>query len=131
FEGKTYNRFIKRVPGASTYNHLFNQMDNLMNFDLPFMFKDWLEYRNYLLEKIIQPKHKDLFLGRWKNQHGDTWYKSHVKEMLVNDFDGTINGNTSARVRKEQKKGSEDGVNKYYERQKKQFDEFKNKTNNL
>lgn len=131
FEGKTYNRFIKRVPGASTYNHLFNQMDNLMNFNLPFMFKDWLEYRDYLLEKIIQPKHRDLFLGRWKNQHGDKWYKSHVKEMLVNDFDGTINSNTNARVRKEKKKGSEDGVNKYYERQKKQFDEFKNKTNNL
>lgn len=125
FENATYNRFIRRVDGVSTFRHLFDQMDDLMNYRLPFMFKNWLEYRDYLLEKITQPKHWDLFKNRWKNQHGDEWYKIHVKELLVNDFDGTINSNARARIRKEQKKGSEDGVNKYYERQLKQFNKVK------
>ena len=54
----------------------------------------------------------------------------HGKTHKLNDFDGTLNSNAKLESKKKKKKGSEDGVNKYYERQKKQFDEFKNKTNN-
>ncbi len=31
--------------------------------------------------------------NRWKNQTGDEWYRVHVKEIVLNDIDGTNNAN--------------------------------------
>lgn len=94
FEPKTYNKFIKRVSGAGTFNHLFDY-GSVIPRELPFMFKDWKEYRNYLLETIIKPEYKEKFRNKWSGQDGDDWYKIHVKELIVNDIDGTINRNKS------------------------------------
>lgn len=92
FEPKTYNRFINRINGVSTFKHLFDY-GNIVPKELPFAFKDWLEYRDYLLDNIIKDEYVQLFKKRWKNQSGEPWYKIHVKELILNDIDGTINKN--------------------------------------
>ena len=62
-----------------------------MPTSLPFAFKNWEEYRDYLLEHITKPEYREMFRKRWKKQTGDDWYKLHVKEIIINDIDGTIN----------------------------------------
>jgi len=98
FEPKTYDRFVRRISGVSTFAHAFDTGD-VMPKQLPFAFASWKEYRDYLLDKITQDQYKDLFRMRWKGQEGDDWYKVHIKEILVNDIDGTINGNARSKFR--------------------------------
>lgn len=92
FEPETYNRFCRRVAGTSTFSHAL-ETDDVMPKQLPFMFKDWKEYRDYLLVHLVKPEYWDLFKKRWKNQDGEDWYKLHVRECIINDIDGTINHN--------------------------------------
>lgn len=98
FEPETYNRFIRRVSGVGTFAHTFDSGDVIPR-QLPFAFASWLEYRDYLLEHIVKPEYHDLFRRRWKNQTGDEWYRVHVKEIVLNDIDGTNNANARSRFR--------------------------------
>lgn len=97
FERDTYNKFIARIPGAATFNHSFDE-GGIIPHELPFAFKDWKEYRDYLLIHITKPEYWELFRKRWAKQDGDDWYKIHVKEVIINDIDGTVNRNHSIQV---------------------------------
>lgn len=97
FEPKTYNRFSARVAGTSAFNHSFEE-GGIVPRTLPFMFKDWKEYRDYLLVHIIPIEQQDIYKARWKNQEDEGWYKTHVKELILNDTCGTINGNYAYQV---------------------------------
>lgn len=97
FEPATYNRFVARVPGSHTFNHAFDE-GGIIPRKLPFAFRDWKEYRDYLLVHIVKPEYWALFKDRWKNQEGDDWYKVHVKEVIINDIDGTVNMNHQYQV---------------------------------
>lgn len=119
FEIATYNKFVQRVNGVSTFNHFEK---DILPKELPFAFKDWKEYRDYLLLALVKPEYHDLFKKRWKSQEGEDWYKVHVKEVVINDIDGTINANaaSSMRLKKKTKKGN----NIYYQKDKEQFDQY-------
>lgn len=95
-EPRTYDRVLKRVPGASTFGQL---IDDIIPHSPPPYFRDWLEYRDYLLQHLIEPQHQAIFRDRWKDQHDETWLRSHVAEIVVNDLDGTKNGNTRGKIR--------------------------------
>lgn len=97
FEKNTYNRFITRIPGASTFNHSFDE-GGIIPRTLPFAFASWKEYRDYLLIHITKPEYWELFRKRWQKQEGDEWYKIHVKEIIINDIDGTVNQNHAYQV---------------------------------
>lgn len=60
FESSTYNKFTARIPGASTFDHSFDE-GGIVPRTLPFMFKDWKEYRDYLLVNITKPEYWELF----------------------------------------------------------------------
>lgn len=93
-EPNIYNRYLDRVAGTNTFSHFGK---DIMVRDLPQVFRDWKEYRDYLLEKFIKPEYWDLFKNRWKNQNDEEWYKTHINEIMVNDIDGTINSNRRSR----------------------------------
>lgn len=103
FEKTTYNKMIARVPGVSAFNHTFDST-SIVPHQLPFMFKDWKEYRDYLLVHIVKPEYWDLFRRRWTNQNDEEWYKTHVQECVLNDIDGTINANMASKKRLQHKK---------------------------
>lgn len=90
FEPKTYNRFVSRVNGVSTFNHAFDE-NSLIPKELPIMFKSWKEYRDYLLIHLVKSEYWDLLRNRWKNQNNDEFYRFHVREIILNDIDGTTN----------------------------------------
>lgn len=119
FEPKTYDRFVQRIHGVSTFSHAFET--DVVPKKLPFMFKDWKEYRDYLLFHITKPEYWELFMRRWEGQDGDFWYKTHVHEILINDIDGTHNGNKKSTYRLKQK-----GEQSYYHNKDKAlFDAWK------
>jgi len=124
FEHDTYNRFTVRVAGTSTFNHSFDE-GGIIPRTLPFMFKDWKEYRDYLLVHMIKPEYWELFRKRWVGQNNDEWYKVHVHEIIVNDIDGTINGNAKSRIREDAKINGE--VNKYQQAWVDDFNEYMSK----
>lgn len=124
FEKQTYNKFISRIKGVSTFNHSFDE-GGVIPRELPFAFKDWKEYRDYLLIHLVKPEYWDLFRTRWKNQDDEDWYKVHVKEIIINDIDGTINGN--ARTVRKKLKLTQKGSNKYFQRDLAQFNEYMKK----
>lgn len=93
FEPKTYDRFVRRIDGTSSINHMNDQSCDTVPNELPYMFKDWKEYRDYLLVNLVKKEYWELFRSRWVNQTGDKWYKLHCKEVVINDIDGTINHN--------------------------------------
>ena len=99
-EPKTYQRLERRVPGISTFGHAFDE-GSVVPRKLPFAFKDWKEYRDYLLEHITKPEYRDLFRKRWKGQDSEQWYKLHVGEIIINDTCGTKNGNLAISERSE------------------------------
>ena len=103
FEPQTYDKFIRRVCGVGTFAHTFDCGDIVPRV-LPFAFASWEEYRDYLLENIIKPEYHALFRNRWKNQTGDEWYRVHVKEIVLNDIDGTNNANARSRFHLRDKK---------------------------
>ena len=98
FEPDTYNKFIRRVSGVGTFAHTFDSGD-IIPRQLPFAFRSWQEYRDYLFANIVKPEYHELFRNRWKNQTGDEWYRVHVKEIVLNDIDGTNNANARSRFR--------------------------------
>jgi hypothetical protein len=64
-------------------------------YELPFMFNDWKEYRDYLLEKLIDnEKWKKGFRAQFERHEklyaeklGNMIYKVHVQSILTNDWE--------------------------------------------
>lgn len=128
FEPETYNKFINRINGVSTFNKSFDE-GGIIPRKLPFAFKDWKEYRDYLLIHITKPEYWDLFRNRWKGQDDDEWYKIHVREIIINDIDGTINDNHSASIRKNKKMGVGTVENYYSQKELEQFEKWMEEKN--
>lgn len=91
-EPQTYDRFCKRVHGVNTFAHSFDS-NAVRITELPYMFKDWKEYRDYLLIHLVKEEYWELFRNRWKDQNSEEWYKVHCQEIVANDIDGTKNAN--------------------------------------
>jgi predicted phosphoadenosine phosphosulfate sulfurtransferase len=75
-EGDTYNKLTERLQGVSTASK-FGEDDFFVK-ELPYMFKDWKEYRDFLTEKL------DAKYGTMKNI--DKIYKICVQSIVINDF---------------------------------------------
>ena len=106
-EPKTYNKLIGRLTGINTAN-ILGEDDYYIN-ELPFMFTDWVEYRDYLLEHIIDKQHHKQFKSwftRIENEFKDIEHllpknfkkkipkydsivRGEINALLCNDFEGT------------------------------------------
>lgn len=120
FERETYNRFTIRINGVGTFNHAFDE-GGIMPKTLPFAFKDWKEYRDYLLIHLVKPEYWEHFRNEWKGQDSEEWYKIHVKECIINDIDGTINANAKSRIKKNDQTGNK---GKYFKRDLEKFNQY-------
>lgn len=93
-EADTYVKLTQRIDGVDTAGKLGKE-DYFIR-KLPFMFKDWEEYRDYLLEKLIEkPEWKEGFRKAFKDQtelYGDTEYRNamfrvQINSILTNDWE--------------------------------------------
>lgn len=101
-EPDLWNRLTARLDGINTSAVLNKDLFEIK--ELPYMFKDWEEYRDYLLEHIIDSEERREKLRKnWDSPTTrtcivcDLW-KEHfmrvcIKQILKNDFEGTLMAN--------------------------------------
>lgn len=91
-EPKTWERVAARLAGVDAAGKVGK--DDYMVRDLPFMFRDWREYRDYLLDKIIfDPEHQATFRNAfarhdemYRDYFGQKLYMTHVTALLCQDY---------------------------------------------
>lgn len=91
-EPETWNKMVKRLDGINSTSQLGK--DNLSVTDLPYMFKDWKEYRKYLLYNLTTPDKKVIFERHFKrmDKYYDTigvvsgYYRTCVNAIIINDY---------------------------------------------
>ena len=98
-EGDTYQRLTQRIAGIDMAAKMGN--DDYFPKELPFMFGSWREYRDYLLDKLIEkPDWNAIFKKRfikhdevYGDELGDKLFKMHIKSILTNDWECVKIGN--------------------------------------
>jgi len=104
-EGDTWDRLTKRLKGINQTRHMLKK-DMFSVKSLPYMFSDWPEYRDYLVDKLIQTdERRALFKKKfkWMDEKfedmalSDERYKSEVLCILANDYHFTKLNNFLAR----------------------------------
>ena len=95
-EKDTWTALTKRMSGIDTAGKL--SKEDYFIKELPFMFKDWEEYRDFLTEKLVNnEKVKDKFKKKWvlyderyaKLNHKERLVKAEINTILANDEDLT------------------------------------------
>jgi predicted phosphoadenosine phosphosulfate sulfurtransferase len=93
-EKDTWLALTKRMSGINTAGKL--NKDDYFVRELPFMFRSWEEYRDYLTEHLVKNKSlKDKFKKKWevydvryaKMNHRDKLIKAEIQTILANDID--------------------------------------------
>lgn len=79
-EGDTWSRLTQRVSGTNTTGQM--QKNFYCPKELPFMFKDWWEYRDYLLENVVTDK-KTRDTIRSQIDREDNLYTQGAQDDLV------------------------------------------------
>lgn len=94
FEPETHNALIKRIDGIHAATSMGE--DEYFPDELPYMFRDWREYRNFLLEKLVDNKeHYNDFKKVFRKhdlqaEHLDNYdsiCRTHVRAILANDHE--------------------------------------------
>lgn len=114
-EPATYNKFIRRVNGTNAVMHWFDYGRKLTDIDLPYMFKNWTEYRDYLLVSLIKTEpEREHFRKMWKPfDLSESNLKVMVQQVIMNDYDGTFAKNKMGR----------NSVKKKYDRYDQEYNE--------
>ncbi|MDR2913443.1 MAG: phosphoadenosine phosphosulfate reductase family protein [Tannerella sp.] len=88
FEPETYNRLCKRISGISTASRYASEKLMFSNKQLPKHYKNWEQFRNFLLENIPNTEHKQKFINRFESQEKDErTYQAQVGQLLINDYE--------------------------------------------
>lgn len=93
-EPETWDKITARLSGINTAGQL--KRDFFAPKEVPFMFKDWWEYRDYLLENLVtDPHHRDLMRTMFKNDDDNylpgaqpDLVKTQIQMILINDWEG-------------------------------------------
>lgn len=91
-EAANYSKIVNRIKGIDTAGK--SGKDDFFVKDLPFMFKDWKEYRDFLVVKLVKEDQRHLFdekFAHMDEQYADManiniLHKAHVQTILTNDF---------------------------------------------
>ena len=117
-EPDTYDKLTRRIGGVSTYSKL---MDDIRVYELPVAFASWAEYKNYLIDNVVDPSKREIFDRICHNEiylqypDKDKIDKSLVQVILANDYEGTKIHNLMSSLRIEKKKSEG-----YYDRKYRQ-----------
>lgn len=93
-EPDTWNNLVKRLDGINTAGRL-DKAGFQMPKDLPYMFESWEEYRDHLLENLIQfEDKKEIYKRTFKSQDEKYHYpeirkyviKAQIRTLLFNDY---------------------------------------------
>jgi predicted phosphoadenosine phosphosulfate sulfurtransferase len=91
FEPNTYDRLLKRIKGISVGQLYGKDRKMLKASSLPKNFKDWIEYRNFLLETYPDPEKKAIFVKRF-SKHLENQYvaRQQCRQLILNDYENNL-----------------------------------------
>lgn len=129
-DGELYSKVVKRLDGIDSYTKISQSFT--IN-KLPFMFASWVEYRDYLIEKLIQNEDsQQKFISQFSSLEeiirfvddpgfSEKMYKAEISCILVNDWHGTKINNMSGFIDHEKKEAEKRKGCKYVDRKKSGF----------
>lgn len=90
-DAELYNALTKRLKGVDMAGKF---KDDFFVHKLPYMFRDWVDYRDYLVEKIIREDRKEIFRKKFadteKVYRGTRFFnrlvQEHVQSLITNDY---------------------------------------------
>jgi predicted phosphoadenosine phosphosulfate sulfurtransferase len=104
YEPETFNKLSKRISGISTASRYASEKIVFNNKVLPSHYDKWEEFRDFLLQNIATPDHKEIFMKRFdKQDKNECTYKAQVGQLLINDYENSKSFDT----KKEEKKQKE------------------------
>ena len=97
FEPETYNKLCERISGIATASRYAMEKSIFSNKELPKHYKNWIEFRDFLLNNISENSQKEKFIKRFEKQDKtEKTYQKQVGQLLINDFENNrpISGNS-------------------------------------
>jgi len=95
FEPETFNRLCRRVSGIDTAARYATEKLIFNNKTLPKHYKNWKEFRDFLLTNIHNQEHKTKFEDRFaKQKNNERIFQSQVGQLLINDYENSKSFNT-------------------------------------
>lgn len=105
YEPETYDKLCQRIGGISTASRYASEKVMFSNKQLPKHYKNWLEFRDFLLNNLPSEEHRERFKKRFEKQRkNERTYKAQVGQLLIYDFEGN---RTTIDYKKDEKKERE------------------------
>lgn len=90
FEPDTYDKLCERISGIATASRYASEKLVFSNKQLPKHYKNWLEFRDFLLANIQNPDHRGKFESRFaKQEPNERIYQAQVGQLLINDYENS------------------------------------------
>ncbi len=90
FEPETYDALCRRISGIHTAARYASEKLVFSNKQLPSHYKTWREFRDFLLESIPEPEHRDKFRARFAGEKdSEKSYQAQVGQLLINDYENS------------------------------------------
>jgi len=91
FEPKTYDRLLKRLKGISI-GHIYGKDARMLQArKLPKSYKNWREYRDFLLKTYPDPDKKHIFERRFSKQlDNDYVARQQCRQLVLNDYENNL-----------------------------------------
>lgn len=90
FEPDTYDRLCRRISGISTASRYASEKLVFSNKKLPAHYENWKQFRDFLLQNIPDPAHRQTFINRFaKQEENERTYQGQVGQLLIMDYENS------------------------------------------
>lgn len=90
FEPDTYNRLSQRIGGIATAARYASEKLVFSNKHLPKHYKNWRQFRDFLLLNIPEESHRETFRKRFeKQEENERMFQAQVGQLLINDYENS------------------------------------------
>lgn len=91
FEPKTYNRLLKRLKGIQI-GSLYGKDNKMLRVrKLPKSFKNWMEYRDFLLKTYPDESKKWIFEKRFVRHLNNNYVaRQQCRQLILNDYENNL-----------------------------------------
>lgn len=91
FEPKTYDKLLKRIKGIQIGNLYGKDAKMLRARQLPKNYKNWMEYRDFLLATYPDKNKKSIFERRYAAQLNNNYVaRQQCRQLLLNDYENNL-----------------------------------------
>lgn len=105
FEPDTFEWLCKRINGIDTAMRYAKEKQMYNNEKLPSHYKNWLDFRDFLLKNHPNQKQKERFKKRFeKHPKNEDVYKQQVGQLLINDWENITDVKTDQEKKRTERK---------------------------